>query len=128
MDKEAIEKIAQWLRPFCLKEVEGKGEDCIASWEECNLHTKTYWQREANLLIEFLESLGYVQRNKILEWLNEPCVLTAWNTEFDAKLHYKNDAGLPCYLHRKDCPKCWQRALAPEQTYYSPTTWPFYSI
>lgn len=52
------------------------------------------------------------QLSKVLKWLEEPCVHTAWNTVFDAKLHHKDDAGLPCYLHRKDCPKCWQRAIA----------------
>ena len=64
---------------------------------------------------EELESLGYRRLDKVLKWLDEPCVHTAWNTAFDSKLHYKDGAGLPCYLHRKDCPKCWQRALAPEQ-------------
>ena len=57
MDREqAIERIARWLRPFTLRDVEGTSG--IKPWDECSQKTKEYWLNEASKVLTFLESLG----------------------------------------------------------------------
>ena len=58
--------------------------------------------------VTYDEFLCQAQLDKVLEWLNEPC------TEHD-RGNYLNMKWRSVFAkHRKDCSKCWQRALVPE--------------
>jgi len=48
------EKLARWLRPFMLNEIEGV--DGITPWEQCGQDTKDYWLRQADKILAFLEA------------------------------------------------------------------------
>ena len=96
MDKETIEireLFCKWCPKDCQKFTAEERLGCLASGG----------------FADELKSLGYVQLNKVLKWLNEPC------TEHPITRSDEDGCPRQCIIpHRRECSDCWQRAIVPE--------------
>ena len=73
---------------------------------------------EAQECIQHLEWNQYLcqsQLDKVLKWMDEPCIEHKIDTGIIIRPYYEHpDTHNLYYSYHKDCPECWQRAIVPE--------------